>query len=95
MELVEQIHYKSEKHTCDSSKAHAFELDLAELFIVSAIVMGEGEPGSAKHGVNFPNIAISAGEAPGTKCPRCWAHSIRPNVDGLCPRCAEVVSFLK
>ena len=70
-------------------------LDLAELFIVSGITIGNGAPADAKRGVNFPNIAIAAGEAPGAKCPRCWAHSTQADPNGLCPRCASVVSFLK
>ena len=32
--------------------------------------------------------------AAGTKCPRCWKHSLTPNAEGLCPRCAEVVRHL-
>lgn len=70
-------------------------LDLAELFIVSGITIASIEPINAKHGTTYSNILISANEAPGVKCPRCWAHSMSPNQDGLCPRCAEVVSFLK
>ena len=68
---------------------------MAELFIVSGITVDSGLPENAKCGDNFPNIAITAKEAPGVKCPRCWAHSTNPGEDGLCPRCAEVISFLK
>ena len=75
--------------------AELSRLDLAELFIVSAISVCSEAPADVKPGTNFPNIAVAAAEAPGTKCPRCWARSIRPNEEGLCPRCAEVVSFLK
>ena len=31
-------------------------------------------------------------EAKGEKCPRCWMHSLQANAEGLCPRCAAVIS---
>ncbi len=69
-------------------------LNLAELFIVSAAAAADSAPADAKCGVNFPGIAVAAGAAPGVKCPRCWTLSTEANADGLCPRCAKVVSFL-
>ena len=70
-------------------------LDLAELFIVSAVEVAETEGADARRGEAFPGMAISADAAPGEKCPRCWTHSTAADADGLCPRCAKVVSFLK
>ena len=70
-------------------------LDLAELFIVSAVAVSDAAPADARRGAAFPQIAVAAETAPGTKCPRCWVHSTEADADGLCPRCAKVVSFLK
>ena len=70
-------------------------LDLAELFIVSAVEITDAPGPDARKGENFPRIAVAADAAPGVKCPRCWVHSTAADADGLCPRCAKVVSFLK
>ena len=70
-------------------------LDLAELFIVSAVAVSDAATADARRGAAFPQIAVAAETAPGTKCPRCWVHSTEADADGLCPRCAKVVSFLK
>ena len=67
-------------------------LNLAELFIVSKVSVGEG---ASTAGANIPGIAVAVSEAPGTKCPRCWAHSEEANEDGLCPRCAAVVAKME
>ena len=68
--------------------------NLPELLIVSKVTVAdtlpEGKPGAA-----VPGVAVAASEAPGTKCPRCWQHSEQADENGLCPRCARVVSFLK
>ena len=70
-------------------------LDLAELFIVSAVELADAPCADAKPGAAFPGIAVAADAAPGEKCPRCWVHSTAADAEGLCPRCARVVSFLK
>ena len=70
-------------------------LDLAELFIVSDVEITAAPGPDARKGENFPHIAVAADVAPGVKCPRCWVHSTAADADGLCPRCARVVSFLK
>jgi isoleucyl-tRNA synthetase len=57
---------------------------LAELFIVSHVNITVGEA-----------LSVSVAPAQGEKCPRCWMHSLHAGEDGLCPRCAKVVSFLK
>ncbi len=69
-------------------------MSLAELFIVSAVDLAADAPADAKCGENVPAVAVAAAPAPGTKCPRCWVLSTEADADGLCPRCAKVVSFL-
>ena len=71
------------------------ELDLAELCIVSSCTP-ESVPEEATQGqgTNFPGLRIGVTEAKGTKCPRCWMHSLQANEEGLCPRCAGVISRL-
>ena len=74
-------------------------LNLAELFLVSACTGGADELHAASEGVsangaNFPGLRITVSEAQGTKCPRCWMHSVQANAEGLCPRCAAVVEAL-
>ena len=53
-----------------------------------------GEAEAAHCGSAVPGVAVEVSSAPGEKCPRCWMHTEQPNADGLCPRCARVVSFL-
>jgi len=93
--LDAQVSLYAETKEAYSVLAELAEFDLAELFIVSGITLNDCAPADAKHGTNFPGIAITAAPAPGTKCPRCWCMSMQADKDGLCPRCAEVVSFLK
>lgn len=53
---------------------------LADMFIVSAVELVEG---------NGPIVDVLP--ADGEKCPRCWNYRTL-GADGLCPRCARVVS---
>ena len=73
-------------------------MNLSELFIVSQCLIAQDEKGDAVAqgtGSNYPGMKISVSEAPGTKCPRCWMHSIAADPEtGLCPRCAAVVNAL-
>ena len=89
-------------HAKGASKAtveRISDMNLSELFIVSeclisdederdpAAVVGEGSYNSG--------LTVSVKEAPGTKCPRCWMHSVNADPEtGLCPRCAAVVAKL-
>ena len=73
----------------------SFGAQLADLLIVSevevshdAALYGQGED------TQFAGWRAVVAEARGEKCPRCWKHSPAANADGLCPRCAEVVSKL-
>ncbi|MCQ2406502.1 MAG: isoleucine--tRNA ligase, partial [Oscillospiraceae bacterium] len=65
-------------------------LNLPELFIVSEVKRTERTDDMVV-GEGVPSVAVSCTEAEGEKCPRCWAHTLSPNEDGLCPRCAAVV----
>ena len=68
-------------------------LNLAEVCIVSAVDWAKPEEGAeVGTGVNLPQLTIGVSEAKGEKCPRCWMHSLNANAEGLCPRCAGVIS---
>ena len=72
-------------------------LKLSDIFIVSEVKPAEGSPDNANisgSGENFPGLTVEVLEAAGIKCPRCWMHSALANEEGLCPRCASVVSKL-
>ena len=74
------------KKACDG-------LNLAEICIVSDCVWTAPEAGAeVGTGVNFPQLTVGVSEAKGTKCPRCWMHSLDANAEGLCPRCAAVIA---
>ena len=68
-------------------------LNLAEVFIVSSCDWEEiPENATTQSGTNFPTLTVGVTEAKGEKCPRCWMHSLQANAEGLCPRCAAVIS---
>ncbi len=75
-------------------------MDLKELFIVSGVTGGtdlipeSSTDGVTAQGTNFPGMLITVREAEGTKCPRCWMHSVEADAEGLCPRCAAVMAKL-
>ena len=71
-------------------------LNLAEIFIVSSCDW-EAIPQGATvgNGANFSGLSIGVTEAKGEKCPRCWMHSLQANAEGLCPRCAAVISEME
>ena len=70
-------------------------VNLAEIFIVSDCAWAAAEEGAeVAAGENFPALTIGVSEAKGEKCPRCWMHSVSANEEGLCPRCAAVISKL-
>ena len=58
------------------------DTDLADLFIVSQIEVKQGD------------TAVEVKAAQGVKCPRCWKFSASADAEGLCPRCAKVMSKL-
>ena len=75
--------------------AEVKDMALAELFIVSDVLLSDREPDSANVcgvGVNYSGMRIEVLPAAGEKCPRCWMHSTQANAEGLCPRCAAVIA---
>ena len=88
--------------TDDDSRAvleSVSDMGLAELFIVSeCLIAPDEDPDAAarSNGSGFPGLEISVREAPGTKCPRCWMHSVDADPEtGLCPRCKAVLKELR
>ena len=74
------------------------ELNLAELFIVSDVLLENGAPKEENicgSGTSFPGMRIEVLPAAGEKCPRCWMHSTQANAEGLCPRCAAVLAAME
>ena len=70
-------------------------VNLSEICIVSACNWEAAPEGAlTREGTNYPSLTIGVSEALGTKCPRCWMHSVTDHADGLCARCAAVVSKL-
>jgi isoleucyl-tRNA synthetase len=61
--------------------------DLAELFIVSEVVLAEAEAGG-----DAPEVRVE--RHPGTRCARCWRwfHQMAPVNPELCARCAGAVA---
>ncbi len=80
--------------TRDNTLSDAFKsMNLAEICIVSSCEW-EAPAAGATVGVgsNLPQLTIGVTEAKGEKCPRCWMHSQQADENGLCPRCAGVIS---
>ena len=72
-------------------------MNLAEIFIVSNVAVTDEKPEEGAvvgNGTNFPGLTVAVTEAKGTKCPRCWMHSLDADEHGLCPRCAAVCKAL-
>ena len=77
----------------ESVKALCADLNLAEICIVSSCDWEHvAENATVGNGTNIPTLTIGVVEAKGEKCPRCWMHSLQANAEGLCPRCAAVIS---
>jgi len=77
-------------------KAACEGLNLAEVCIVSAVDWASPEEGAQiGTGTNFADLTIGVSEAKGEKCPRCWMHSTESDENGLCKRCAGVMSRLE
>ena len=77
----------------DATKAATEGLNLAEIFIVSSCAWESPEEGAlVGNGTNLPGLTVGVSEAKGEKCPHCWMHSTEANAEGLCPRCAAVIS---
>ena len=77
----------------EALKAACEGVNLAEIFIVSSCDFEAVAEGSTEGvGVNFNDLTVGVTEARGEKCPRCWMHSEESGADGLCKRCASVIS---
>ena len=66
----------------------SFGEELADVFIVSAVSLGEGETADGEL------ISVSVDRADGEKCARCWKHSTETiEIDGeyICPRCKKIL----
>ncbi len=80
----------------EALKAACEGLNLAEIFIVSSCDFEQAAEGCTTGvGSNYPDLTIGVSDARGTKCPRCWMHSEQADENGLCKRCAGVVSRLE
>jgi len=76
-------------------KAACEGLNLAEICIVSSCDWEAAPQGATVGtGTNLPGLTVGVTEARGEKCPRCWMHSTEADVNGLCKRCAAVISQL-
>jgi len=76
-------------------KAACEGVNLAEVFIVSSCAWEAAAEGATTgNGTNLPQLTIGVTEAKGDKCPRCWMHTIEADENGLCKRCAAVISKL-
>ena len=76
-------------------KAACESVNLSEVCIVSACDWESAPEGAlVGQGTNYPELTVGVSEALGEKCPRCWMHSQASGEDGLCPRCAAVISKL-
>ncbi len=72
------------------------DMNLKELLIVSECLIAEDdaadEAAVTASGSYNPGLSVSVREAAGTKCPRCWMHSVDADAEtGLCPRCKAVL----
>jgi isoleucyl-tRNA synthetase len=79
----------------EALKAACESINLAEICIVSSCAW-ENAPEGAEIAVGtaLPQLTVGVCEAKGAKCPRCWMHSENADENGLCPRCAAVISTL-
>ena len=96
--LEAAVTLKAESGDAKALLENVSDMDLDDLLIVSHCLISD-EEGAADavtgSGTQVPGLKIAVIEAPGTKCPRCWKHSLHANPEtGLCPRCAAVVAKL-
>ena len=96
--LEAAVTLKAESADAKALLENVSDMDLDDLLIVSHCLISD-EEGAADavtgSGTQVPGLKIAVIEAPGTKCPRCWKHSLHADPEtGLCPRCAAVVAKL-
>ena len=77
------------------SGVESFRAELADLLIVSDVEFSRDDAlWEQGEQTQFDGWRVVVSEAKGTKCPRCWKHSVEANGEGLCPRCAAVLAAL-
>ncbi len=75
----------------DPAEAEALRnADLKTLFIVSKVELAAGAAEGFRGEVPGLTVTVRPSEEP--KCERCWIHDKAVNAEGLCPRCAAVLS---
>ena len=75
----------------DPAEAEALRnADLKTLFIVSKVDLTTGSAEGYQGEVPGLTVTVRPSEEP--KCGRCWIHDKAVNEEGLCPRCAAVLS---
>jgi len=80
----------------DALKAACKDINLSEIFIVSSCSWEDAPEGAVTGvGTNLPQLTVGVTEARGEKCPRCWMHSEEADENGLCKRCAAVISKME
>ncbi len=93
--LEAHVSVSAESEEGAQALAQIADVNMAEVCIVSSFASGEAAPEGATRGESrFAGTHIAVTEAKGSKCPRCWMHTLQPDENGLCPRCAAVVAKL-
>ena len=96
--LEAAVTLKAESADAKALLENVSDMDLDDLLIVSHCLISDEESAAdavTGSGTQVPGLKIAVIEAPGTKCPRCWKHSLHADPEtGLCPRCAAVVAKL-
>ena len=78
-----RVHLTADAAAAATLRAHAGEL--ADLFIVSAVVIGDGAG------------TVTVAEHPGPRCERCWKHfdKLAADPNDVCERCAAALRARK
>lgn len=92
--LEAQVHLSANDNSSKELLNSLSDMNLSELFIVSNCFLNDEDIADSvvANGSNYSGVKIRVATANGTKCPRCWIHSLKADPDtDLCPRCKEVV----
>ncbi|MBN1881969.1 MAG: isoleucine--tRNA ligase [Deltaproteobacteria bacterium] len=74
----------------------SYESILADIFIVSDVVLADDAPKNATENEDIPNLFVAVEKAPGEKCPRCWHYTEDIGSDAAYPDiCGRCVGNLK
>ena len=94
--LEAAVTLKAESADAKALLENVSDMDLDDLLIVSHCLISDEESAAdavTGSGTQVPGLKIAVIEAPGTKCPRCWKHSVDADPEtGLCPRCKAVIA---